>query len=202
VDRLNGDDPWAQPAGDDTAGDDPQAFDPAMIQAALAGMGAGGAKATLMLTMPLRELTERVGAATVQGTTEHGTLLAPETARRIACDAGIIPVVLGTRGEVLDLGRTERLFSPAQARAVLLRDRHCSFPSCDIPAFWCQLHHVVHWLDGGATDLGNAALLCSRHHTIVHRDRLTATLTPTGLQWDTTPASYDHALTRDRTPAA
>ena len=168
-----------------------------MMQAALAGMGAGGAKATLMVTMNLTELTERVGAATVVGTTEDGTLLAPETARRIACDAGIIPVVLGSHGEVLDLGRTERLFSPAQARAVLLRDRHCSFPACDIPAFWTQLHHVRHWADGGATDLRNATLLCTRHHTIVHRDRLTATVTPTGVRWDTTPGSYDRALVCD-----
>ena len=110
--------------------------------------------------------------------------------------------MLGTQSEVLDLGRAERLFTPAQARTVLLRDRHCSFPACDIPGFWTQLHHVRHWLDGGGTDLGNAALLCARHHTIVHRDRLTATVTPTGVVWDTTPGSYDRALARIRGRAA
>lgn len=106
-----------------------------MLVGRLGGDGRGGAKATVMLTMHLSDLRERIGAASVLGTTEQGTLLAPDTARRIACDAGIIPVVLGRAGEVLDLGRTERLFTPAQARAVLLRDRQCSFPSCDIPAF-------------------------------------------------------------------
>ncbi len=85
---------------------------------------------------------------------------------------------------------------------MLLRDRHCSFPTCDIPAFWTQLHHVRHWADDGKTDIDNAALLCARHHTIVHRDRLTATLTPTRVHWDTTPGSYDHPLTHDQTPAA
>jgi len=195
--------PGRVPPGSDPPGrNDADGFDPAALQAALAGMGAGGAKATLMLTMPLRELTERIGAAAVLGTTEGDTLLAPETARRIACDAAIIPVVLGSHSEVLDLGRTERLFSPAQARAVLLRDRHCTFPGCDIPAFWTQLHHVTHWADGGATDTRNAALLCTRHHTIVHRDRLTATITPTTVTWDTVPRSYDRFLQTRQTPAA
>jgi hypothetical protein len=85
---------------------------------------------------------------------------------------------------------------------VLLRDRHCSFPGCDIPGFWTQLHHVRHWLDGGATDVQNAALLCGRHHTIVHRDRLTAAVTPTGVTWDTGYGSYDRAQPSARDPAA
>ena len=166
-------------------------------------MGAGGAKANLMLTMTLTDLQAGTRAASVLGTTADGTLLTPATARRIACDAGIIPVLLGSDGEVLDLGRTARLFSPAQARAVLLRDRQCSFPGCDIPGFWTQLHHVRHWVDGGATDLSNAALLCGRHHTIVHRDRLTAAVTPTGVTWDTHYGSYDRAAhARARDPAA
>ena len=178
-------------------GMDEQAISPQILAAALAGLGAGGAKATLMVTMSLTDLQQRVGAATTMGSLDHGSLLAPETARRIACDARVIPMLLGSAGEVLDHGRAERLFTPAQARVVLLRDRHCSFPGCDIPGFWSQLHHVWHWLDGGLTDVDNAALLCTRHHTIVHRDRLTATVTPTGVRWDTTPGSYDRALARD-----
>jgi hypothetical protein len=99
-------------------------------------------------------------------------LIGRETVRRLACDAGIIPVVLGGEGEVLDQGRMERLFTRGQVRALWLRDRHCTFPGCDIPAAWCDSHHLVHWVDGGDTDLSNAALLCPRHHTIVHRDEL------------------------------
>jgi hypothetical protein len=174
----------------------------AEVQAALAGMGAGGSKATLMVTMSLSDLQERVGAGAVLGTTEEGAMLAPETARRVACDARVIPVVLGGRGEVLELGRAERLFTPAQARAVLLRDRHCTFPRCDAPAFWCDVHHVTHWADGGPTDRSNAALLCARHHTIVHRDRLTATVTTGGVRWDTRPGSYDAALVHQTSRSA
>ncbi|MGV1009336.1 MAG: HNH endonuclease [Dermatophilaceae bacterium] len=171
--------------------------DPRAIAAALAGMGAGGARGSVIVTMPLTDLQQRVGAATVLGTLAGDTLLAPETARRLACDAQVIPMLLGSHSEVLDHGRAERLFTTAQARVVLLRDRHCSFPDCRTPAFWCQVHHVRHWLDGGLTDIDNAALLCGRHHTIVHRDRVTATVTPTAVHWDTTPGSYDRALARD-----
>jgi len=147
-------------------------------------------KTTLLLTMSLQDLTARLGAATTRGTDEPGELLAPETVRRLACDAEIIPAVLGTPSEILDLGRATRLFTPTQTRALTLRDRHCTFPRCDIPAFWCDAHHITHWSDGGPTNLDNAALLCGRHHTIVHRDRLTAAVTPNGVRWDTTPHSY------------
>ena len=108
---------------------------------------------------------------------DGGALLGPETVRKLACDAAVIPAVLDADGQVLDLGRTRRLFTPAQVQALWLRDRHCTFPGCQTPASWCDAHHVTHWVDGGPTDLTNAALLCGRHHTIVHRDRLTATLT-------------------------
>ncbi len=188
--------PTARSSSAGPPGADSGECDAAMIQAALAGLGAGGTKATLLVTMELGDLQERVGAGTVLGTVEDGALLAPETVRRAACDARVVPVVLGSRGEVLELGRAERLFTPAQARAVLLRDRHCTFPRCDAPAFWCDLHHVWHWADGGPTDRSNAAMLCGRHHAIVHRDRLIATVTLTGVRWDTTAGSYDAALDR------
>jgi hypothetical protein len=114
-----------------------------------------------------------------------GTLLAPETVRRIACDAAVIPVVLGTQGEVLELGRKRRLFSPGQLAALWLRDGGCTIPGCHAPPWWCDGHHVTHWANGGATDVGNAALLCGRHHTIVHQRGWTATVTATGVTWHT-----------------
>ena len=120
-------------------------------------------------------------------------MLGPETVRKLACDGAVVPAVLGADGEVLHLGRRRRLFTSAQVRALWLRDRHCTFPGCTIPATWADAHHLRHWVDGGPTDLTNAALLCGRHHTIVHRDRLTATLTPAGVEWDRTPGSYDRA---------
>ena len=75
-----------------------------------------------------------------------------------------------------------------------------TFPGCTAPATWCDAHHLRHWVDGGPTDLTNGTLLCERHHTIVHRDRLNATPTPTGVYWDQRPGSYDHTLARAPTP--
>jgi hypothetical protein len=143
-----------------------------------------------MLTIDFETLKAQCGAARVLGTLGDGTLLGCDTVRKLACDAGIIPVVVGGHGEILDVGREQRLFSKGQVRALWLRDGHCSFPGCDAPAAWCDAHHLVHWIDGGLTDLGNAALLCGRHHTIVHRDRLAGTVTEQGVVWDLRPGSY------------
>lgn len=117
------------------------------------------------------------------GTDEHGHRLSPGAIRRLACDADLYPVVLGGPSEPLDVGRMKRLFTLGQRKAVYLRDRHCSFPGCTVPPAWCQIHHVLHWVFGGRTDLLNAAALCQRHHTIVHKHGYTATVTDTGVTW-------------------
>jgi len=132
------------------------------------------------------------------GGADSGTLLGPETVRRLACDASIIPVVLGARGEVLDFGHEKRLFTPAQTKRLWLRDGGCTFPACPAPAHWCQAHHLVHWADFGPTDLDNAALLCRHHHTTVHKRRLAGTLVHDEegerVDWDLTRGSYDLLL--------
>jgi len=117
------------------------------------------------------------------GTTMTGKLLAPETVRRMACDATIIPVVLGTDSEVLDVGRAKRLFTPGMLHALWLRDKGCTIPGCWAPPFWADAHHIVHWADGGPTALTNAALLCGRHHTLAHQRGWTATATTTEVTW-------------------
>ena len=151
-------------------------------------------KAELFVTVTLEDLVARANAATVFASGEAGTLIGPETARRVACDAGVVPVVLGKDGQILDLGRRFRLFTSAQLRALWLRDGGCTFPDCTVPASWCDGHHLRHWADGGATDLGNAALLCGRHHTIVHRKGYQAELVDGRVRWDLTPGAYDHWL--------
>lgn len=93
--------------------------------------------------------------------------------------------MFGSDGELLDLGRRTRLFTPGQKRALAMRDAGCTFPGCTVPAPWADAHHVEHWSRGGATELGNAALLCGRHHTLVHERDLTATVTTTGVTWHT-----------------
>ena len=140
-----------------------------------------------------------LGAAEVLGTTATGDLLPLGTARRLACDAAIIPAVLASPSQPLDLGRTTRLVTPAQLTALWLRDRHCTFPGCDIPAHWTDAHHLHHWADGGPTSLTNLTLLCRRHHTIAHRDDLGATITPDGhVHWDRHPHSH-HGRPPDQT---
>lgn len=161
---------------------------------ASAGGVATTPKAELFVTVSLDDLVARTNAATVFGSGEAGALLGPETARRIGCDAGIVPVVLGGDGQVLDLGRRFRLFTGAQLRALWLRDGGCTFPDCTVPASWCDGHHLHHWADGGATDLHNAALLCGRHHTVVHRKGYHGQLRDGRVHWDLTPGSYDHWL--------
>ena len=137
-------------------------------------------KAQVMVTIPWATLQEGIRGG---GVTATGEVLPPSVVRRMACDAKIIPVVLGGAGEVLELGRAVRLFSPGQKRALWLRDQGCTFPGCTMPAQWCDAHHVTWWCRGGASDVSNAALLCQRHHTRVHDKDLTATVTDAGVTW-------------------
>lgn len=91
-----------------------------------------------------------------------------QMARRLACDASVMRVVMSARSEPLDVGRRTPVVPPAMRRAVVLRDRRCRFPGCDRRHTWCDAHHVVHWADGGATAARNLVLLCRPHHRIVH----------------------------------
>lgn len=127
------------------------------------------------------DVVERVFAGT--GRTDAGDVLSPETVRRMACDADIIPIVLGTDREILEMGRSRRLVTPGQRRALHHRDKHCTFPGCTVPASWCDSHHVVHWAEGGLSDLSNYALLCGRHHSIVHSKGFTADVDSFGVTW-------------------
>lgn len=117
------------------------------------------------------------------GATLDGASVTAATIRRMACDADIIPVVLGTQGEVLDQGRAKRLVTPGQRIRLAMRDQTCTIPGCTVPATWCDAHHVVPWSRGGRSDLSNYALLCPRHHTWVHERELTATVTARGVTW-------------------
>ncbi|MDF2048956.1 DUF222 domain-containing protein [Arthrobacter sp. Cr_A7] len=103
--------------------------------------------------------------------------VAAATLRKIACDADIIPALLGTNGEILDLGRKTRLFTPAQRLALTARDQGCTFPNCTIPAPWCEAHHITYWSHGGPTTTTNGALLCTHHHHLIHKEQWTITTT-------------------------
>ncbi|MBO1754632.1 HNH endonuclease signature motif containing protein [Allobranchiibius sp. CTAmp26] len=149
-----------------------------------------GGSAKIVITFDHQTLIDQLttaGHLPGVGRTINGDLLDAGTLRRMACNADLIPMVLGGESEPLDVGRTRRLFTGGLRTAIIHRDEGCTFPGCDRPPDWCKAHHVKPWWAGGKTNLQNAALLCGRHHTIVHRDLLTATVTPTGVTWNPTP---------------
>ncbi|CCQ47822.1 HNH endonuclease [Pseudarthrobacter siccitolerans] len=116
--------------------------------------------------------------------------VAAATLRKIACDADIIPALLGTHGELLDLGRKTRLFTPAQRTALTARDQGCAFPNCTIPAPWCEAHHITYWSHHGTTNTNNGVLLCSGHHHLIHKEQWTITTT-NNTPWFTPPKHLD-----------
>ncbi len=150
----------------------------AMVQvcrvAATAAPQAGGHKPQVTVTVDWDTLRGQAESLfTPQGAWTgarlgSGTPLNPETARRLACDAGLLPAVLGAASEPLDVGRLRRLVTPAIRRALNLRDGGCRLPGCDRPVTWCDAHHMVSWVLGGPTSVDNMLLLCRRHHVLVH----------------------------------
>ena len=126
-----------------------------------------GARPRLSVTTTLDSLREGLGTD-AGGTSDDGLDLTASAVRRLACDADLIPIVLGTRSEVLDVGRLHRLVTAALWRGLVARDQHCTFPGCTRPPVMCHAHHIQHWTDGGHTSLPNLALLCGHHHRLIH----------------------------------
>lgn len=123
-----------------------------------------GDATTVIVTVDLDSLRAELGTAELVGASR----LTAAEARRLACTARIIPAVLGGDSEVLDLGRSRRLHSAAQRKALLLRDRECRAEGCDIPGTWCEAHHWIPWAAGGSTNVADGVLLCAHHHHLVH----------------------------------
>ena len=124
----------------------------------------GGERAVVIVTVSLAELEQRADTAMLdaRGYTSISQL------RRWCCEAKVLPAVLGSQGEVLDLGRGSGLATPAQRRALAIRDRGCTRPGCTRGVKWCHVHHVVEWIDHGLSDLDNMILVCARHHRELH----------------------------------
>jgi hypothetical protein len=100
-------------------------------------------------------------------------------ARKLACEAGIIPAVLDGHSHVLDLGRKRRFHTETQRIVAIIEQRHCNADGCDAPPGLCHLHHPIPWHSGGQTN-GDGMLLCPRHHTRAHDPTFTLTKLPTG----------------------
>jgi len=99
---------------------------------------------------------------------EFAQPIASATVQRLACDSSISRVIFGPESTVIEAGRARRVVSGSARRALNARDQYCRWPGCERPASWSAAHHLVHWIEGGNTDLSNLILLCHRHHWMVH----------------------------------
>lgn len=117
----------------------------------------------------LIELDALRGHTDEMGLTDAGTELPSEVVRQLACDAEIIPMILGGPGGPADIGRASRTVSRRLRRLLVARDRHCRWPGCAVPPSRCDAHHIIHWLGGGPTNLDNLVLLCHVHHQHLHK---------------------------------
>ncbi|MCF6377467.1 HNH endonuclease [Nocardioides KLBMP 9356] len=131
-----------------------------------------GVNATVVVTMTLQDLLGEHATALL----DDGSRMSAAQARRLACEAGIIPAVLGGKSQPLDLGRARRLFNKAQRIALGVRDRRCTAKGCETTASGCHAHHDDPWSRGGRTDLVNGRLLCPHHHRLAHDPRYAMTV--------------------------
>ena len=129
--------------------------------------GHGASPVTVVVTLDEQRLRRQAGEALL----DTGTGLSVSETRRLLCNAGIVPAVLGADSAVLDLGRGRRLFDRHQRLALTVRDRGCVFPGCERPPAWCEAHHTIAWSEGGPTDLSHGALVCCFHHHLIHQDQ-------------------------------
>jgi Domain of unknown function (DUF222)/HNH endonuclease len=147
---------------------------------------------------------------TAPGELGWGGPISAEAVRRIGCDAGITRVITDPASVPLDVGREQRTVTAGQWAALVVRDRGCAFPGCTRPAEWCIAHHIVHWADGGPTDLDNLVLLCGYHHRVVHHggwqvimaaDRHPQFLPPPWVDPDQTPRRNNRPRYEQHNPA-
>jgi Domain of unknown function (DUF222)/HNH endonuclease len=132
--------------------------------------------AKLLVHLDFKHLLDGLASARL----DTGARISAGQARRLACNAGIIPVVLGGRSHPLDLGRERRLHSTAQRRALATRYDSCAAEGCDRPFAWTEVHHPHAWSEGGSTDLDNAVPFCGHHHRRAHDDNYDTKYLETG----------------------
>ncbi|WP_373696249.1 HNH endonuclease signature motif containing protein [Actinomycetospora flava] len=150
-------------------------------------------RALLTITLDQRWLTDTLttrGRHRGYGLLDSGAPVHPATLRRWACDADIVPIVLGPKSEPLDVGRLQRTVTDAIRRALNLRDGGCAFPDCTRRPRRCHAHHIRHWRDHGPTRIDNLVLLCSYHHQLLHHGHWTVTIRD-GRPWFTPPHWID-----------
>jgi hypothetical protein len=110
--------------------------------------------------------------------TLNGSELSDETIRRLACEAEIIPLVLDGKSVPLDVGKSKRLATAYQRRALAAVHETCAIDGCSVKFSHCEPHHIDYWENGGPTDLNNLVPLCSRHHHAAHEGGWKLSLNP------------------------
>ncbi|MCE3551591.1 HNH endonuclease [Pseudonocardia sp. RS11V-5] len=151
----------------------------------------GGRRPVLTVQIRLEDLEQRARS----GMLEFAGQLSPTALRQLACDCGVVPMVLDGAGQPLDVGRLTRSIPDGLRRAVTSRDGGCAHPGCDRPPSWCEIHHVIPWEHGGHTALGNLVMLCKAHHRQIHttdwvvrlRDGIPEFIPPIWIDPDQTP---------------
>jgi len=128
--------------------------------------GSGGTRTHLQLTASVETVMALDGAP--GGVLEYGGAVTATTVQRLACDAGIRRILLGPKSAVIEVGRELRLPGVAARAALQARAGGCEWPKCDRPVGFTNAHHMVHWGQGGTTDVANLVLLCYRHHWMIH----------------------------------
>ncbi len=147
----------------------------------------GGVAATVTVTLDHQHLLDGLGAATLS----TGTPISARQARRLACGAGLVPLVLGGDSMPVDVGREQRLYDRYGRIAMGARDGGCVFPGCDRPPAWCESHHLTPWSQGGRTDVSDGCLFCAFHHHLVHQGEWEARMSPDGVAEVIPPARID-----------
>jgi Domain of unknown function (DUF222) len=120
----------------------------------------------LQVTTSLETLMGLAGAPAAE--MEFSLPISSKTVERLACDASITRILLDSDSMVIDVGRAKRTIKGPPRKALNVRDEHCIWTGCERPPSWCSGHHLVHWLHGGTNEPPNLALLCNRHHSMVH----------------------------------
>src|SRR5437879_5692757 len=153
--------PLARMAGADDERDLPRRYADALVE-----LAHGGKPANLQITATVETVKALAGAA--GGEMEFSLPVSATAVQRMACDCSVMRVLLDQESVVVDVGRSRRVISGPARRALKARDGHCQWDGCDRPASRCDGHHLVHWINGGNTELSNLILLCHRHHWLVH----------------------------------
>src|SRR5437016_5872193 len=144
--------PLAKPSGEHDDRNREQRYADALVELASAGK-----PANLQVTATIETLKGLAGAAAAE--MEFSLPISSTSVQRMACDCSVTRVLLSQESMTIDVGRSKRVVAGALGRALKIRDGHCRWPGCERPASWCDGHHLVHWIHGGETNLGNLVLL-------------------------------------------